>query len=150
MNVFSAASLGLALACAGAAAQDRAPQFPPEQIKKGADLFARNCVTCHGTRMRNPQGGIDLRTFPRDARAVAGSAVPCIRLGAALDLLRLERVLRRRKLRKGEQRRGQDYLRAIQSGIRAKVQTDPPGSTLPSVSLFAEVPPPSPDSTLTY
>jgi hypothetical protein len=45
-NVFSAASLGLALACAGAAAQDRAPQFSPEQIKKGADL----------------------RTFPRDAR----------------------------------------------------------------------------------
>jgi len=69
MNVFSAAGLGLALACAGAAAQGRSPQFPPEQIKKGADLFARNCVTCHGTRMRNPQGGIDLRTFPRDARA---------------------------------------------------------------------------------
>ena len=68
MNVFSAASLGLALACAGAAAQERAP-FPPGQIKKGADLFARNCVTCHGTRMRNPQGGIDLRTFPRDTRA---------------------------------------------------------------------------------
>jgi len=64
-----AASLGLALACVGVAAQDRVPQFPAEQIKKGAALFARNCVTCHGTRMRNPQGGIDLRTFPRDARA---------------------------------------------------------------------------------
>src|SRR5882724_7964159 len=84
------------------------------------------------------------------ARAVAGGAVPRIRLGAALDLLRLERLLRRRRLRRGEQRRGEDYLRAIQSGIRAKVQTDPPGSTLPSVSLFAEVPPPSPESTLTY
>ncbi len=69
MNVFSAASLGLALVCAGAAAQDRSPQFPPEQIKKGAALFARNCTTCHGTRMRNPQGAIDLRTFPHDARA---------------------------------------------------------------------------------
>ena len=64
-------AVGLALACASVAAQEkeRAPQFPPEQIKKGADLFARNCVTCHGTRMRNPQGGFDLRTFPRDARA---------------------------------------------------------------------------------
>ena len=69
MSVFSAASLGLALVCASAAAQDPAPQFSPERIKKGADLFARNCVTCHGTRMHNPQGGIDLRTFPRDARA---------------------------------------------------------------------------------
>src|SRR5882762_11387525 len=84
------------------------------------------------------------------ARTVAWSAVPCIRLRPALDLLRLERVLRRGKLRKGEQRRGQDCLRAIQSGIKANVQTDPPGSTLPSVSLFAEVPPPSPESTLTY
>src|SRR5258707_6460339 len=85
------------------------------------------------------------------ARTVARSAVPCIRLRAALDLFRLERVLRRCRLRKGEQRGGrQDYSCAIQSGIRAKVQTDPPGSTLPSVSLFAEVPPPSPDSTLTY
>src|SRR4051794_14681826 len=58
--------LGLALACASAAAQD-AP-FPAEQVKRGGDLFARHCATCHGTRMRNPQWAIDLRTFPRDAR----------------------------------------------------------------------------------
>ena len=63
-KIILAASL-LAFAHA-ASAQDA---FKPEQIKKGAGLFARNCVTCHGTRMRNPQGGIDLRTFPRDARA---------------------------------------------------------------------------------
>ncbi len=71
MKAFTAVSFGLALACASAAAQEkeRAPRFPPEQIKKGADLFARNCATCHGTRMRNPQGGIDLQTFPHDARA---------------------------------------------------------------------------------
>ena len=69
MRVFTAASLGLALACASVAAQDVAPQFSSEQIKKGADLFARNCATCHGTRMRNPQWAIDLRTFPHDARA---------------------------------------------------------------------------------
>ncbi len=59
-------SLGLALVSASAEAQD--PQFPPAQIKKGAELFALNCATCHGTRMRNPQWAIDLRTFPRDAR----------------------------------------------------------------------------------
>jgi len=60
-------SLGLALAGASAAAQGGEPQFPAEQVKKGGDLFARNCATCHGTRMRNPQWAIDLRSFPHDA-----------------------------------------------------------------------------------
>jgi mono/diheme cytochrome c family protein len=69
MKVFLAASLGLALVCSSAAAQDREAQFSPEQIKEGAGLFARHCATCHGTRMRNPQWAIDLRTFPRDAHA---------------------------------------------------------------------------------
>ncbi len=54
---------GLALLGASAGAQE----FPPEQIKQGAALFARHCSTCHGNRMRNPQWGIDLHTFPRDA-----------------------------------------------------------------------------------
>jgi mono/diheme cytochrome c family protein len=67
MRALTAASLGLALAGASAAAQQGGPQFPAEQIKQGADLFARNCATCHGTRMRNPQWATDLRTFPRDA-----------------------------------------------------------------------------------
>src|SRR5882762_7688136 len=84
------------------------------------------------------------------ARTVAWSAVPRIRLRAAFDLLGLERVLRRYRARKGEQRGGQDYLCAIQSGIKAKVHTEPPGWIFPAVSLFAEVPPPSPDSTVTY
>jgi mono/diheme cytochrome c family protein len=69
MNAFVTASLGLALLGRSAAAQGRGPEFPTEQIKKGADLFARNCATCHGARMRNPQWAIDLRTFPRDAHA---------------------------------------------------------------------------------
>jgi mono/diheme cytochrome c family protein len=69
MNVFSAASLGLALACASAAAHGGEPQFSPEQITKGSALFARHCATCHGTRMHNPQWAIDLRDFPRDAHA---------------------------------------------------------------------------------
>src|SRR5258706_525752 len=50
MNAFVTASLGFALLGLSAAAQERAPEFPAEQIKKGADLFARNCATCHGAR----------------------------------------------------------------------------------------------------
>src|SRR5262250_3039129 len=68
MNAFVTASLGLALLVLSAAAQERAPEIPAELIKKGAQLFAQNCATCHGTRMRNPQWAIDLHTFPRDAK----------------------------------------------------------------------------------
>jgi len=67
MKVIAAASLGLALVCASAAAQDSRAGVAPEEIKQGAALFARHCATCHGTRMRNPQWAFDLRTFPRDA-----------------------------------------------------------------------------------
>src|SRR5438445_1952546 len=84
------------------------------------------------------------------ARTVARGAVPRIRFRTALDLLGPERVLRRCGVRKGEQRSGHGCFYAIQSGIRANVHTDPPGCTLPAVSLFAEVPPPRPDSTVTY
>lgn len=64
--MIAAASLGLALICASAAARDDAAGVSPEEIKQGAALFARHCATCHGTRMRNPQWAFDLRTFPRD------------------------------------------------------------------------------------
>lgn len=67
MRLLGALTLALALAGASAAAQQRTAQFPPEQIKKGAELYARHCATCHGTQMRNPQWAIDLHTFPRDA-----------------------------------------------------------------------------------
>ena len=66
MKVPTIAVIGLALSGASAAAQS--PQFPPEQVQRGAQLFALNCATCHGTRMRNPQWAIDLHTFPRDAK----------------------------------------------------------------------------------
>jgi mono/diheme cytochrome c family protein len=56
-----------ALACAVAAAQDAKP-FTPEQIKLGADIYARNCSPCHGARMQDPQGAFDLRKFPHDER----------------------------------------------------------------------------------
>jgi mono/diheme cytochrome c family protein len=63
MRISLVASLGVALLNSSAGAQDT--NFPPEQIKKGAAVFALNCATCHGTRMRNPQWAIDLKTFPR-------------------------------------------------------------------------------------
>lgn len=64
MRVTTTVGLGLALLIANAEAQDA--NFPAEQIKKGAALFALNCATCHGARMRNPQWAIDLKKFPRD------------------------------------------------------------------------------------
>jgi mono/diheme cytochrome c family protein len=63
MRVATVFGFGLALLGASAGAQD--VKFPPEEIKKGAALFALNCATCHGTRMRNPQWATDLKTFPR-------------------------------------------------------------------------------------
>ena len=47
MKVIAAASLGLALVCASAAAQDSNAGVSPEEIKHGAALFARHCATCH-------------------------------------------------------------------------------------------------------
>ena|ERR1700728_1519197 len=61
--------LGLSLTLFGASAGAQDTNFPAEQIAKGAALFAKNCATCHGVRMRNPQWAIDLRTFPHDAHA---------------------------------------------------------------------------------
>jgi len=61
--------LGLTLVCASAAAQDGKP-FAPEQIDKGAELFATNCSTCHGNRMAKPEWApVDLRKFPREDHA---------------------------------------------------------------------------------
>jgi mono/diheme cytochrome c family protein len=63
-------SLGALLALAGfAMAQDAAsPQFTSAQIKAGADMFARHCSPCHGTRMVKPEVGFNLREFPPDQR----------------------------------------------------------------------------------
>jgi|SRR5271163_929315 len=67
MKVLMQIGLGLALSSASAGAQDTT--FPPEQINKGEALFAKNCATCHGVRMRNPQWAINLKEFPHDAHA---------------------------------------------------------------------------------
>jgi mono/diheme cytochrome c family protein len=55
---------GAACGCARAVAQEA---FPPGVIKTGADIYARNCSPCHGSRMLEPQGAFDLREFPHDA-----------------------------------------------------------------------------------
>jgi mono/diheme cytochrome c family protein len=54
------------LALAGAAYAEDGQGFPPERIRSGAAMFARNCSPCHGAHMIEPQGAFDLRTFPHD------------------------------------------------------------------------------------
>lgn len=43
-------------------------QPAPEQIRRGADIYERNCSPCHGARMMDPQGASDLRKFPHGER----------------------------------------------------------------------------------
>jgi mono/diheme cytochrome c family protein len=59
----AAAASGLSVLSAIAAS---AQNFPPERIRAGAEIFARNCSPCHGTRMQNPESAFDLRKFSRD------------------------------------------------------------------------------------
>ena len=63
--------LVVAAVCMGVPTEAQGPQrqsFTPEQLATGADIYARNCSPCHGTRMLDPQGAFDLRKFPRDQR----------------------------------------------------------------------------------
>ena len=63
-------ALGLAFACASAAAQDAGGKpFAPEQIGKGSALYETHCQTCHGPRLANPEWAKDLRKFPREDHA---------------------------------------------------------------------------------
>ena len=64
--------LGPALALVLAAAAAPSPQeqqFPPGQIRKGADIYEQNCSGCHSVRMADPQAAFDLRIFPPDQTA---------------------------------------------------------------------------------
>lgn len=59
--------LGLAPLCASAVAQKAGEAtFPPKQIEAGAEIYATNCATCHGNRMKNPPWAIDLATVPKN------------------------------------------------------------------------------------
>lgn len=65
-------AIGFTLMIAGAnsVAQDAGVKpFAPEQIKRGAALYASHCESCHGVRMIGPPWAIDLHTFPRDQPA---------------------------------------------------------------------------------
>jgi mono/diheme cytochrome c family protein len=61
VGVLVVVALMQVLTGAAAAAQE---SFAPEQIRLGAEIFARNCSPCHGPRMQEPEGAFDLRTFP--------------------------------------------------------------------------------------
>ncbi len=56
----------MAFSASGLAQGPGAKVFAPEQIKRGAELYATNCQACHGVRMVGPEWAIDLKTFPRD------------------------------------------------------------------------------------
>ncbi|MGE5522163.1 MAG: c-type cytochrome [Rhodospirillaceae bacterium] len=59
----------LAVAGCLAICQALAQESPdPALVKQGAALYEQNCSACHGTRMLDPQGAFDLRTFPRDQK----------------------------------------------------------------------------------
>jgi mono/diheme cytochrome c family protein len=65
-----AAGIAAALACTLAAAQNAdGPQFPPVQIRLGAQIYGQNCAPCHGARMLDGQAAFDLRTFPPDQKS---------------------------------------------------------------------------------
>ena len=44
-----------------------AEEASPEQVRRGAEIFERNCSPCHGPRMQDPESAFDLRKFPRNA-----------------------------------------------------------------------------------
>jgi len=62
-----AAGVSIAALAAPVSGQD-AGQFPEEQVKQGAGIYARNCAPCHGTRMRSPEVPVGLSKFPVDER----------------------------------------------------------------------------------
>ena len=54
----------IAMLAVTASVQASAQDFAPEQIRKGADIYAQNCSPCHGARMLDPNAAFDLRKFP--------------------------------------------------------------------------------------
>jgi mono/diheme cytochrome c family protein len=62
-------ALALALAWLGAPAGAQEEGVTPERVKRGAEIYARNCSPCHGPRLIGEESAFDLRTFPHDQRA---------------------------------------------------------------------------------
>ncbi len=66
-EITTAIALSLLFVCVvGMAQSPGGKPFPPEQIKRGAALYASNCESCRGVRMIGPPWATDLATFPRD------------------------------------------------------------------------------------
>ena len=69
MTVEKIMSFMFALACVTAVAPNSEGQeFLPEQVKKGAAIFAQNCSPCHGAHMADPQAAFNLRKFPPEQK----------------------------------------------------------------------------------
>ena len=64
MNANAATAAMIAMLTLTASPQASAQEFSPEQIRKGADIYAQNCSPCHGARMLDPDAAFDLRKFP--------------------------------------------------------------------------------------
>ncbi len=73
MRLVNVMSFGLVLLGTSAGAQS--PEFSPDKIKAGSDIYATYCTPCHGAQMQYPGGSFDLRTFPPDKFARFEAAV---------------------------------------------------------------------------
>ena len=62
-------AIGLALVCVRAGAQDAGMKPPPEEVKRGSELYAIHCATCHGAHLANPPWAVDLGQFPHSDHA---------------------------------------------------------------------------------
>ena len=65
-SLAAAVAVGLVTVAASGVAQDGPASFPPEQVKRGEAVYAKNCESCHGVGMVGPEWATDLKTFPRD------------------------------------------------------------------------------------
>jgi mono/diheme cytochrome c family protein len=73
MDVRAVSGIARCIACllalaGGDAARAQDVTFAPEQIRIGAEIYARNCSPCHGARMAEPEGAFNLKNFPHDQR----------------------------------------------------------------------------------
>lgn len=59
INISCSVFLMMAICFANVFAQEKTAS-----IKSGEIIYAKNCSTCHGNRMKNPQWGINLELFP--------------------------------------------------------------------------------------
>ena len=64
MTKHRGAGLLALVVCGSVGPHALAQDFAPQQIRKGADIYAQNCSPCHGARMLDPNSAFDLRTFP--------------------------------------------------------------------------------------